>query len=350
MAIRYNACRCAVKASVGNARGVAVLAAWLAGAACSGAGDGGGGPGATPTPGGSPGPSATARPTGRPDFSGACPDLPRAGDPGHVPPRTAGASLATCATKPECREILVIAHRGAHLENPENSLAAIEDTVRIGADGVEVDVRTTADGALVLMHDAEVDRTTNGAGNVREMTLEQVGALRLTMNVDLLTGERRVTGEHVPTFAEALRAARGRLLVDVDWKAATPEALARVLTEEDALGFVVVHKGDDDLTALRALVPDVAILPNVAGAADPPRLTGHFGRVEMMELQVAPDAAVVAAVRAAGARVWADALGPADLAASVTCNTSAWRDLITAGVDILQTDEPSLLLPVAKAR
>jgi glycerophosphoryl diester phosphodiesterase len=70
----------------------------------------------------------------------------------------------------------VVAHRGASAERPEHTLAAYELALRQGAEGVECDVRLTRDGHLVCVHDRRVDRTSNGAGLVSEMTLEQLRA------------------------------------------------------------------------------------------------------------------------------------------------------------------------------
>ena len=75
--------------------------------------------------------------------------------------------------------VLVAAHRGAHLGNFENSIASTKEAIRLGVDIVEVDVRTTKDGHLVLMHDASIDRTTTGKGKVEEMTLLEIRRYRL---------------------------------------------------------------------------------------------------------------------------------------------------------------------------
>jgi len=70
--------------------------------------------------------------------------------------------------------VIWIAHRGASLVAPENTLAAIAAAVRRRADGVEFDVRGTRDGHIVLMHDDALDRTTTGSGKIRDLTLRQI--------------------------------------------------------------------------------------------------------------------------------------------------------------------------------
>lgn len=71
-----------------------------------------------------------------------------------------------------------LAHRGGAAEAPENSLAAIEHTIAVGFDHLETDVHLTSDGVVVLMHDPEVDRTTNGAGRVQDYTWKELQQLR----------------------------------------------------------------------------------------------------------------------------------------------------------------------------
>src|SRR5258708_39228771 len=75
------------------------------------------------------------------------------------------------------RRVVAISHRGEHLHHPENTIPAFQEAIRLGADFIEVDVQTTADGKLVLSHDSTVDRCTNGQGKVSEMTFDQVEAL-----------------------------------------------------------------------------------------------------------------------------------------------------------------------------
>ena len=69
-------------------------------------------------------------------------------------------------------KVLVAAHRGNWKEFPENSIPAIQSCIGTGIDIVEIDVQRTKDGAYILMHDAKIDRTTNGKGKVSDYTLK----------------------------------------------------------------------------------------------------------------------------------------------------------------------------------
>src|SRR5689334_8526448 len=92
------------------------------------------------------------------------------------------------------------AHRGAMSTHPENTIPALEEAVRLGAHMIEFDIQLTKDGALVLMHDATVNRTTsNGLGRVSDLTLAEIKGLDAGSKFDA-----RFAGTHIPTFEEAL--------------------------------------------------------------------------------------------------------------------------------------------------
>ena len=135
-------------------------------------------------------------------------------------------------------QIVVIAHRGEHLSHPENTLPAFQGAIDAGADFLELDMRTTSDGKLVLMHDRTVDRTTDGKGAVREMTLEQVRALDAGVKFSAA-----FAGSRVPTFEEALTLAHGKIGVYVDCKDIAPGDLAAALKKADMLNRVVIYGG-----------------------------------------------------------------------------------------------------------
>lgn len=103
---------------------------------------------------------------------------------------------------------LVVAHRGASAHHPENTLEAFEAALVDGADAVELDVRLTADGVPVLLHDSEVGVVTDGSGPVHGLTLAEVKRLRVG----------GPGGAEVATFEEALGLLSGRASVDVEIK------------------------------------------------------------------------------------------------------------------------------------
>ena len=147
---------------------------------------------------------------------------------------------------------MVVAHRGASAEQPENTIAAFEAAVDAGADAVEFDVRMTGDGYAVVLHDPDVSRTTDGTGIVSELTLEEVRRLG------------------VPTLEEALRCLTGRAAVDIEIKNTpdepgyTPDAEPAVEATLAALDEVVFASpvivssfNPRSIAHIRALRPDV---------------------------------------------------------------------------------------------
>ena len=104
------------------------------------------------------------------------------------------------------RHPLIIAHRGAASRYPENTIAAFEAAIRMGADGIECDVRLSADGAPVVIHDATLERTTNGSGKVCRLTARQLKLLD--------AGE----GEKIPTLEETVELCKDRALLCIEFK------------------------------------------------------------------------------------------------------------------------------------
>ncbi|UCC58905.1 MAG: glycerophosphodiester phosphodiesterase [Candidatus Bathyarchaeum sp.] len=114
--------------------------------------------------------------------------------------------------------MLRIGHRGARAYEVENTLRSFERAIELGVDAVELDVRRTKDGRVVVIHDDRVDRTTDGSGLVSELTLEEIKGF-VTEN-----------GERVPTLGEVLDFVGGRVKVLIELK--------EVGVEEEVVGFV----------------------------------------------------------------------------------------------------------------
>jgi glycerophosphoryl diester phosphodiesterase len=157
---------------------------------------------------------------------------------------------------------MVVAHRGASVEEPENTIEAFEAAIDAGADAVEFDVRMTADGFAVVMHDPDVSRTTDGTGRVSEMSLKEIRALRIAFPGGGATG--------VPTLEEALRCLAGRAAADIEIKnlpgepGFTPDREAAVeatLAALDPVGFtgqvIVSSFNPASIAHCRRLRPDV---------------------------------------------------------------------------------------------
>lgn len=106
--------------------------------------------------------------------------------------------------------VFVAAHRADWKYAPENSLPGLQNALFFGADIIECDVRPTRDGHFVMMHDATVDRMTNGSGTISEMSLEELKALRLKTNWG------QSTSFQIPTLEEYIETARGHSYLYLD--------------------------------------------------------------------------------------------------------------------------------------
>ena len=157
----------------------------------------------------------------------------------------------------------IYAHRGNQAQAVENSLTAFQDAVTAGADGIECDLHLTADGALVVIHDEQLDRTTDSQGEVSDLSLAQIQAARLRFP------DGRVTPDRVPSLPELLN-----LLRDLDFKGtlnlelktdqkdyAGIEAAVLAAVEELAPDFDIVYSSFNwyTLQRLKALAPGAKI-------------------------------------------------------------------------------------------
>ena len=240
----------------------------------------------------------------------------------------------------EWEGIIVVGHRGTVKFAPENTIAAFHKAIELGADLLEMDVRETKDGHLVIMHDSSVDRTTNGTGNVSDLTLAQIKQL----DAGSWFGPE-FTGERVPTLEEALAAIRGRALPDIDFKAGTPGKVIDALQKEGPIEKVTMYSSNWDLIResleltdgilARPTVPFGRIgLPILLHELDPPIINMDW-----------PDytESLVRDCHLAGRKAFVNVLREND-------TEFGMLSAINAGADYIQSDNLDLLLPLLRAR
>lgn len=257
-------------------------------------------------------------------------------------------------------KVLIVAHRGNHIDHPENSIPAITSCADIGADVVEVDLRKTADGRYVLLHDDTVNRTTTGSGRLADMTLAQTRALRL------LGPGRSETDLLIPTLEEALDAAKGRVMLNIDLKQGDMREIAAIARDRGVLDHLIFKAGWQGLSAdHKAWLtqnPDVVFMPMTSSVDDVHAALAH-GPKPAFELKfqtldpgTTGDKAFIAGLRQRGARPWANTLGQANENAgwsdhdARTDPASVWGVAIDHGMTMIQTDFPHLLAAYLKSR
>ncbi|MDN3495539.1 glycerophosphodiester phosphodiesterase family protein [Planococcus sp. APC 4015] len=231
----------------------------------------------------------------------------------------------------------IASHRGGGATAPENTLPAISAALADGFDYVEVDIALTADRHPVLMHDATVDRTTDGHGRVAALTLAEVRTLDAGAWFD-----RSYVGTQVPTYAEfldLLAATSQRAIVELkgDWDAASVAAVVAETSARDLERRVALSSFDARTLALATaaseVVPRLLILKHipddvVRAAAD----AGARGIVVSRKAVLATPA-IVDEAHAAGLRVVVYTLN----------KDSQWDEVTALGVDGIVTDDPGTL-------
>jgi glycerophosphoryl diester phosphodiesterase len=238
----------------------------------------------------------------------------------------------------QARQIVVISHRGEHLHHPENTMPAFRAALEAGADFIEVDVRTTSDGKLVLMHDDTVDRRTNATGAVKDMTLEQVRGL----DAGVKSGAE-FAGTKVPTFDEALAFARGKIGVYVDTKRASAADIVAALERHDMQDHVVIYGGFEYLAQVAALRPRIKVMPESVNATIVKKLIAElkpqviaFGARDFTD-------EIIGLARDAKAGIYVDRLGDAD-------RPEMWQDAVDRGATGIQTDRPAELVQYLRSK
>jgi len=230
----------------------------------------------------------------------------------------------------------VIAHRGEHQRNPENSTPGIEAATAMGVDFVEIDVRTTSDGRFVLMHDGSVDRTTNGKGPVAGMTLSVLRELRLKQDERL----------SVPTFDEALEILRkSKSGLYLDAKQISAPNIAKALREHRMEKRTVVYGSPALLEALQQTGCQARVMPEAKDAKTLESLLARLRPdvVAFDHRDWTPDLIGMAKASGFVRDLFVDRLGPND-------NPIAWEEALQMGATGIQTDHPAELLKLREKK
>lgn len=239
--------------------------------------------------------------------------------------------------------MLVLGHRGASADAPMNTLPAFELAAKQGADGIELDVHLSKDGALIVLHDFTVDHTTNGTGLARDMTLSEIKAL----DAGYKFGET-FTGTRIPTLDEVFEHVGNQFrIINVEIKSETEDTdgveqatVDCILRHNMASRVIVSSFNPLALRRFRMIAPNIPIgylyAPDYTFVPEVMDTLPHEARHPHHSVI---DATFMAAARASGWRVntW-------------TVNDPAQaRELQALGVDAIITDSPQLMRKALRA-
>lgn len=240
--------------------------------------------------------------------------------------------------------VLVAAHRAVHNVHPENSLQAIEASIKLGVDIIEIDVKVSKDGVPFLMHDHKIDRTTTGKGVAEDFTWNELQQF-------FIVDKGKKTKLKIPSLEEALELAYGKILIDLDLKTDKIEEVVKVVKKTNNNDFVFFFDSDYKVLArVQQANKDFMIMPRAhsveqADSAialfDPPvvHIDFSFYNIECVD-----------AIQSSNARIWINALGDPDKDLKEGKEKRALKNLLEHGANVIQTDEPALLLAALRRK
>ncbi len=256
------------------------------------------------------------------------------------------------------KEIIVVAHRGDWRNAPENSLQAIQNCIDMGVDMVEIDIRETKDGHLVLMHDETIDRTTTGKGFVKDWTLDSLRTLHLKDGLGVATPHK------IPTLGEALKTTKGKILVNLDKSYSIFDKCFQIVKLTETLDQVII-KGtktrmevEEEFGTYLGNVNFMPVIRLKQGSSEIVDDYVEHRKPVAFEFIIPNDTIGLGSyfneIREKGASVWVNSLWPRlsgghdDEKAAMDINTYQWY--IDNNVDIIQTDRPKLLLEFLRSK
>jgi glycerophosphoryl diester phosphodiesterase len=234
--------------------------------------------------------------------------------------------------------VMVAAHRGANELAPENTIAAFRIAISKQVDFIEFDVRTTSDGQLIIMHDADVSRTTNGQGKVRELTFTDIKSLSAGAWFDASFADEKIPSLRDLCEAILLHYDSGGYQIGlyVDCKDANPQQLVDCIREFELLNDCVFYGGDEYLMELKKYAPGVRIMPSLRNASDATEKIKMFSPYAFDVTWSVLNENLVRQLRESGIKVFTDALYE-------PLNEEEYHQVMRMGIDLIQTDHISVL-------
>lgn len=262
---------------------------------------------------------------------------------------------------PTSKQVLVVSHRGDWRNAPENSLQAFRNCIEMRVDMIEIDLKMTKDGHLILMHDQTIDRTTSGKGHPSDYTLEEIRKFHLK------NGLGRVTLHIIPTLEEVLNLCKGKILINID-KGYDYFKEVYQLTEKTGTTRQIIIKSSFPLSKVKAengdILNKVIYMPVIN--LDKP------GAEQMIEdyLTISPVAIeccfqketpevfhLLEKIKTSGTKIWINSLWPSlnaghddDRAVIQNEADESWGWIIEQGASLIQTDRPVSLLEYLKKK
>lgn len=263
--------------------------------------------------------------------------------------------LSANILNPQSQKVLVVSHRGDWRNTPENSLQAIKNAIEMRVDVVEIDIKKTKDGQLVLMHDAKVDRTTDGKGYVSDYLFDDIRKLYLK------NGLGRTTFHSIPTLEEALILCKGKIWVNIDKGYEYMSEVYDLMEKTGTTGQVILKSGTDYeelFDKYKNILSKVVYMPiinlNADNAEKQIEKFAHYKplAVECVFSKETPKVIeLLSKIRKNGSKIWINSLWASlcagrddDRAVELSEKDQTWGWMLEHGAKMIQTDRPEELI------
>ena len=272
------------------------------------------------------------------------------------------ASLRNNLLHDDTHSVLVVSHRADWRNAPENSLQAIKNCMAMGVDMVEIDLKKTKDGQLILLHDKTIDRTTTGKGKPEDYTLAELRQFRLR------NGAGHKTDHVIPTFEEVMTLCKGKILVNVDkgydyfkdaYAILEKTGTVQQCIMKAGLPYEQVRKENGEVLEKMIFMPVINLHKDGAETI----IDGYMKNLKPVAYELVFDndgeevQRLIKKVRDSGAKIfinslWAELCGGHydDRAVEQNEPDESWGWIIGQGVKLIQTDRPQQLLKYLRER
>ena len=251
-----------------------------------------------------------------------------------------GEGARRCGIPKPKHRFIVIAHRGAHNLYPENSLASFSEGARLGVDYVEMDLRTTKDSVLIILHDATLDRTTGGRGAVSEWNYNELTKLKIK-------SDKPGFSESIPTFEQTLQACRNKVGIYLDFKSASvPQTMLMIRKygmEDQVIVYINSPAQYVEWRKREPAMPLMLSLPDsVKTAPALKRFLAAYPAALLDGDYTGYTAEMLAEASAENVPAWPDIQGKEE--------ATHWESAVATGFKGLQTDHPEALIAWLQSR
>lgn len=272
------------------------------------------------------------------------------------------ASLRNNLLHDDTHSVLVVSHRADWRNAPENSLQAIKNCMAMGVDMVEIDLKKTKDGQLILLHDKTIDRTTTGKGKPEDYTLAELRQFRLR------NGAGHKTDHVIPTFEEVMTLCKGKILVNVDkgydyfkdaYAILEKTGTVQQCIMKAGLPYEQVRMENGEVLEKMIFMPVINLHKDGAETI----IDGYMKNLKPVAYELVFDndgeevQRLIKKVRDSGAKIfinslWAELCGGHydDRAVEQNEPDESWGWIIGQGVKLIQTDRPQQLLKYLRER